>query len=365
MQATSAADSVRRPPPSVAPPAPEGRVVSSRGSRIRVLVVDDSLAVRRILAGALAGDRRFEVVGTVATAAQALEQIEQLAPDVLTLDLDLPGMSGIELLRRLRATTPVPTVVVSALGPKALAESLSAGAAEVVAKPNGGVDAEAVLEEIRTKVALAVATAHSPTVPPAAWPLSLSGVPASARPELIAIGASTGGPKAIHGLLSRMPTDAPPIVVAVHMPAGITRAFADHLRAACRVDVAEAQDGDRLVAGRALVAPGGAQLRVRREGEGLVVAITDGERVAGFAPCVDVLFTSVAESVGRRASAALLTGMGSDGAEGMAQLKGVGARTFAQDAASCVVYGMPRAAVERGVALSVALSDLPARLLFG
>jgi two-component system chemotaxis response regulator CheB len=342
--------------------------------RTRVLVVDDSATVRLMISRAMAADPRLEVVGAVRTAEEALERIEQLAPDVMTLDLDLPGISGIELLQRLRPVRPVPTVVVSAhsaRGARLSVEALAAGAVDVVEKPAPGVDVGAMLAELRTKVTIA-ATARlgrfkqaSAIAGGVSAPVALGTTPAKrGTAELIAIGASTGGPSAVQAVLETMPASAPPIIVAIHMPAGFTQSYAQRLNELCRLSVSEARDGDELVPGCILVAPGGLQTRVRRKGQTYSVAVTGDERVNGHAPSVDVLFESVAQAAGARSAAAILTGMGADGARGMLSMRQAGARTFAQDEASCVVFGMPKAAWDLGaVEAVVPLGDIAGRLL--
>jgi two-component system chemotaxis response regulator CheB len=342
--------------------------------RTRVLVVDDSLTARVMMVRAISADPRFEVVGAVRTAEEALSRLEELSPDVMTLDLDLPGMGGIELLQRIRPVRPVPTVVVSAYsgrGARLSLEALAAGAVDIIEKPGPGVDVEGMLAELRTKVAIA-ATARlgrfkqadaiaqaGPAVPmPGAAPARRGAA------ELIAIGASTGGPTAMQVVLEALPANSPPVVVAIHMPGGFTHSYAQRLNERCRLSVREAQDGDELVPGRILVAPGGLQTRVRKRGAGFCVSVTGDERVNGHAPSVDVLFESVAQSAGKRAAGAILTGMGADGAKGLLTLRRTGAHTFAQDEASCVVYGMPKAAWELGaVEAVVPLADIAGRLM--
>jgi two-component system chemotaxis response regulator CheB len=327
-----------------------------------------------IIARALSFDPRLEVVGAVRTAEEALERIEQLSPDVITLDLDLPGMGGIELLKRIKPIRPIPTVVVSAhsgRGARLSHDALAAGAVDVVEKPCPGVDVEAVLAELRTKVTIA-ATARlgrfkqAAAISGAGPAPSLVGVSAArrGRAELLASGASTGGPTAVQSVLEAMPASPPPVVVAIHMPAGFTTNYAQRLNEVCRLSVSEAKDGDELLPGRILVAPGGLQTRVRRKGAGFSVSITGDERVNGHAPSVDILFESVALAAGKRAAAAIMTGMGADGARGMLTLRQTGARTFAQDEASCVVFGMPKAAWELGAAEAlVPPGDLAGKLM--
>ncbi|MFM2152904.1 MAG: hypothetical protein RL199_1339 [Pseudomonadota bacterium] len=349
-------------------------MTTATSKRTRVLVVDDSATVRLMLSRALAADPRLEVVGTVGSAEEALDQLERLAPDVMTLDIELPGMSGIDLLQKIRPLRLVPTVIVSGhskRGARLTFEALAAGAVDVVEKPTNGADVNAMLAEVRTKVVIAStarlgrfkqASSIAASSPFAGEPGVFA--PKRGTAELLAIGASTGGPTAVQSVLEAMPANSPPIVVAIHMPAGFTNSYAQRLNELCRLSVSEARDGDELAPGSILVAPGGLQTRVRKRGAGFYVSVTGDERVNGHAPSVDVLFDSVAQSAGKRAAAAILTGMGADGAKGMLALRQTGARTFAQDEASCVVFGMPKAAWDLGAAESlVPLDELALKLI--
>jgi two-component system chemotaxis response regulator CheB len=278
-----------------------------------------------------------------------------IAPDVITLDLELPGLSGIELLQKIRHSRPTPAVVVSAYsarGAKLTVEALEAGAVDVVEKPRDGFPAEAMLTELRTKLAIAATARLSRFKRPDAVSRAIPGSAASQQApsgiELIAIGASTGGPAAVQAVVTELPANAPPVVIVIHMPAGFTRTYAQRLNELSRIVVAEAEDGDALVPGRALVAPGGRQMRIKRRGTGLVVELGTSDKVSGHAPSVDALFDSIAKCAVRRCHAAILTGMGADGAAGMLNLRRAGARTWAQDEASCVVFGMPKAAWDMG-----------------
>lgn len=332
---------------------------------IRVLIVDASASGRLLVARALAPDGRFQVLAALRNAEEVLERIADLAPDVLTLDADLPGLTGLELLRRLETQTPTPTVLVSApstRGARIALEALSAGAIELVQKPAPGTTPEAMFTELRAKVVVA-ATAHvsqhdaSDAEPP----------PSRMAPmgmEVIAIGASTGGPAAVERVVTSLPRNAPPVLVVLHMPSGFTQTFAQRVNDRARLRFIEAEDGTVLGEGFGYIAPGGRQLRVRRRNGALVVALGEETRVTGHCPSVDVLFQSVAETAGPRAVGALLTGMGSDGAAGLLAIREAGGRTLAQDEASCVVYGMPRTAYELGaVERLVPLDDIAARLV--
>jgi two-component system chemotaxis response regulator CheB len=337
--------------------------------RIKVLIIDDSALVREILARGLAADREIEVVGTASDPYIARDKIVKLKPDVLTLDVEMPRMDGVEFLRRLMPQYPLPVVMVSALtkrGATITLAALEAGAVEVVTKP--GVDIarglNAMLTELREKVKTAAGTNVS------AWKSNQGSTLRRVKTErmalsestdkVIAIGASTGGTQAIRRIIQCLPTSMPGIVIVQHMPAGFTRHFADSLNNACDLEVMEAKTGDRVMTGRVLIAPGGLQLKVRRSGGMYIVACSPGENVCGHCPSVEVLFQSVAAHVGANAIGIMLTGMGSDGADGMVAMRRAGARTIAQDEATSVVFGMPRVAYERGGAeFLVALNEIP------
>lgn len=324
--------------------------------RIRVLVVDDSALVREILSKGLAEDPDIEVVGTAPDVYIARDKIVFLKPDVLTLDIEMPRMDGIDFLKRLMPQYPIPVIICSALaapGAKATLEALDHGAVDFVLKPSTkvGMRLQEMLDDLRSKVKMAAGVDVS------AWkrrevkarPPASPGILVGSTDKVIAIGASTGGTVALRQMICAFPANMPGTVIVQHMPPVFTRLFAESLNNSSQVEVSEARDGDRIVTGRVLVAPGGEQhLGVERSGGTYLVRLRDGEKVNGHRPSVDVLFTTVARSVGSNAVAAILTGMGRDGADGMLALRQAGARTLAQDEASCVVYGMPRAAYECG-----------------
>lgn len=326
-------------------------------SKIRVLVVDDSALVRDILSQGLSLDPELEVVGTASDPYAARDKIVRLKPDVLTLDVEMPRMDGVEFLRRLMPQYPLPVVVVSALTKKGAAVTLAAmeaGAVEVVTKPSVDVrrGLNDMLTELRAKVKVAAATNVG------AWkaircaverPLPVnSQALAESTDKVIAIGASTGGTEAIRRILHALPSATPGVVIVQHMPAGFTKHFADSLNEICAMEVLEAKTGDRILPGRALIAPGDQQMNVVRSGGVYLVRCQPGENVNGHCPSVEVLFQSVARYVGANAIGVMLTGMGCDGADGMLAMRKAGARTMAQDEATSVVFGMPRVAYERG-----------------
>jgi len=324
---------------------------------IRVLIVDDSAIVRKILTEALAGEPDLEVVGSAPDPYVARDKILSLRPDVLTLDIEMPRMDGLTFLKKLMHFHPLPAVVISSLAQpscRAAVEALELGAVEVLAKPGGpysvGELRTTLAAKIRAAAAARVRRAGSkPEEPPRTAP------PAAARPQLppdtvIAIGASTGGTEAILSVLVRLPESSPGIVVTQHIPPQFSRAFANRLNETCALAVKEAEDGDALRPGVALVAPGDYHMLLRRSGGRYFVNVKTGPRVCYQRPSVDVLFSSVAESAGRAAIGVLLTGMGADGSQGLLKMRQAGARTIAQDEATCVVFGMPREAIALGAA---------------
>ncbi len=341
--------------------------------RIRVLIVDDSAIVRRILSEAVASDPELEVVGTAPDAFVARDKIVSLKPDVLTLDIEMPRMDGLTFLKRLMHFHPLPVIVISSLGQsscRVAIEALSNGAVEVLPKP-GGPYSVADLRTGLTRKIRAAANARTfrntakPAPPTPPRPLA-AGVRKTSWParSLIAIGASTGGTEAIQQVLTQLPADVPGMVITQHIPAGFSRAFANRLNEICPMAVREAADGDRVEPGLALIAPGNFHMTVESAGQGYRVAVRDGTPVCYQRPSVDVLFESVATAAGTNAVAAILTGMGADGAQGMLRMRRAGARTLAQDETTCVVYGMPREAVRLGAAeRSLPLDKIAAGLL--
>ncbi len=322
--------------------------------KIRVLVVDDSAIVRKILTDTLSAEPDIEVVGTAPDPYIARDKILALKPDVITLDIEMPRMDGLTFLKRLMHFHPMPAIVISSLGQASCHSALEAlrlGAVEVLAKPGGPYSVGELQRELASKIRAAAVARISQTQPqpaPAAGALVAPG-PARGNDrnpnKIVAIGASTGGTEAIQAVLTRLPEDSPGIVITQHIPAVFSLAFANRLNQLCRVQVKEAEDGDVLTPGRALVAPGNFHMLLRRQAGTYRVTVKTGPPVCYQRPSVDVLFTSVAESAGGDATGVLLTGMGADGAQGMLRMKQAGARTIAQDEASCVVFGMPREAI--------------------
>jgi two-component system, chemotaxis family, protein-glutamate methylesterase/glutaminase len=340
---------------------------------LRVLVVDDSAVVRQGMLQLLSGQAGVEVA-VAADPLIAMERMRKVEPDVILLDLEMPRMDGLSFLHHLRRVNPIPVVVCSgyaAAGTQRALEALEAGAVEVVGKPRLGVRGfleESALLLLDTLRAAAQTRRRAPTHPGARAPLptaaaALRPAGSSAR-QVIALGASTGGPEALRLLLAALPPDMPGIVVAQHMPEGFTAAFARSLDSVSRLSVKEAAHGDRVQRGHVLVAPGNRHLHLRRGPAGLCVELSAGPLVSRHRPSVDVLFESVAACAGPGAVGALLTGMGDDGARGLLAMRQAGSATLAQDEASSVVWGMPRVAIERGAAQAVVgLAELTGALL--
>lgn len=330
---------------------------------IRVLVVDDSAVVRQVLCRELARLPGIEVVGSAANPYEARERVAELRPDVLTLDVEMPRMDGITFLRKLMEHFPLPVVIVSSLttkGSRLALEALDAGAVAVIAKPESAFSVESVLVELEQAVrAAAVARVKKriPSAPRASLAL------ARTSNMILAIGASTGGTRALEDILTELPPNTPGIVVVQHMPETFTREFADRLNGLSRLTIREARDGDLVSTGTVLVAPGNRHLVVRRSGASYKVALRDAPRVNRHRPSVDVMFESVADHAGANAVGAILTGMGGDGAAGLLAMRRAGARTIAQDEKSCVVFGMPREAILRGAAEHIAPLEKIAGLL--
>jgi two-component system chemotaxis response regulator CheB len=340
---------------------------------IKVLIVDDSALMRSLLTEIIGDAPDLEVVGSAPDPIAAREMIKALNPDVLTLDVEMPKMDGIEFLRRLMSLRPMPVVMISTLterGSEVTLRALETGAVDFVPKPRaenlGALHGYA--DEIRDKIRAAHG-AHlrrRPTAPaaPRSAPLP-AGVPGRALSErLIAIGASTGGTEAIKEVLTRLPAEMPGIVMVQHMPETFTPSFAKRLDSLSALRVVEAQGGERIQPGHAYLAPGHSHMRIKKSGNGWVTELSQSEPVNRHRPAVDVLFESVAREAGRNAIGVILTGMGKDGAQGMLAMRQAGAWNIGQDQDSCVVYGMPREAARLGAVDEVApLNDVAGRIL--
>ncbi|MBZ4658204.1 two-component system, chemotaxis family, response regulator CheB [Desulfacinum infernum DSM 9756] len=340
---------------------------------IRVLVVDDSAIVRKIFTQELGKHPDIQVVGTAPDPYVARDKIAKLRPDVITLDVEMPRMDGLTFLKKLMKYHPTPAIIVSSLTPKnseMALEALEYGAVEVLAKPGGSYTVGDMSVQLVEKIRAAARAKDfaSRRVPPAAQ----AGDSPSPRPSLaltrtthkiIALGASTGGTEALKYVLMQMPPNSPGIVVVQHMPPKFTTAFAKRLDGCCQIEVREAQDGDTVRPGLALIAPGNLHMVFKRSGARYFVEIKDGPLVCHQRPAVDVLFHSVARYAGANAVGVIMTGMGRDGAKGLLEMRKAGARTIAQDEASCVVFGMPKEAIKMGAAeFVVPLDAIPETL---
>jgi two-component system, chemotaxis family, protein-glutamate methylesterase/glutaminase len=351
-------------------------------TKIRVVVVDDSALVRSLLTEIINRQSDMQCVGAAADPLVAREMIRETNPDVITLDVEMPRMDGLEFLSRLMRLRPMPVVMVSTLteqGADITLRALEMGAVDYVAKPRIGITsglnelAHDIVDKIR--VAASAHVKRLPPAPPAGAPAPAGGH-AAAEPsraplprlatteKIICIGASTGGTEAIREVLTPMPADAPAIVITQHMPPGFTSSFAARLNSLCRISVAEARHGERILPGHAYIAPGGKQFRIDRSGSNYVAVVEDTEPVNRHKPSVEVLFKSAARVLGPNAIGVMLTGMGADGALAMREMKDSGSYNYVQDEASCVVFGMPRMAIQAGAAHEVLpLKQITAALL--
>ncbi|MBU4440300.1 MAG: chemotaxis response regulator protein-glutamate methylesterase [Acetobacterium sp.] len=317
--------------------------------RIKVLIVDDSLVFRESLSREISKDPDIEVVGTATDPYMARDLIIKLKPDVLTLDVEMPKMNGIEFLKKLMPQYPLPVIVVSSVSQNVL-DALDAGAVEFVTKPNvtrpGGMASFVNELIIKIKIASTAKVGNLKRDYTPSKPIANQGI--DTMSTVIAIGASTGGTDAIHAVISALPRDMPPIIIVQHMPPVFTKLYAERLNNTCELEVKEAEDGDVLKPGRVLIAPGNYQMRLAKRGTGYIVKCTQEEKVSGHCPSVDVLFDSVADVAGKKSIGVILTGMGRDGANGLLKMKKTGAYTIGQDEKTSIVYGMPMVAYNIG-----------------
>ena len=350
--------------------------------KIKVMIVDDSALVRQVVAQALASDPGIEVTDVAADPIFALQKMKTRWPDVLVIDIEMPRMDGITFLKKIMAERPTPTVVCSSLaekGAQATFEALAAGAVSIITKPKVGL--KSFLEDASNDIVQAVRSAARANL----RALAASASPAINRPklsadamlsaashralerttdQLVAIGTSTGGTQALEAVLTRLPATAPGIVVVQHMPEKFTAMFAERLDGLCQIEVREARNGDRVLPGLALIAPGGRHMMLKRNGAQYVVDVADGPLINRHKPSVDVLFRSVAKFAGANALGIIMTGMGDDGARGMKEMHDAGAKTIAQDESSCVVFGMPKEAIKLGgVDQTMPLQQIPGAIV--
>ncbi|GIW75223.1 MAG: chemotaxis response regulator protein-glutamate methylesterase [Phycisphaerae bacterium] len=332
--------------------------------KIRVLVIDDSAVVRQMLTRELQKDASIEVVGTAPDPIVALSMIGRHRPNVLTLDVEMPRMDGITFLKKLMSTTPIPTIVLSSLTPqgsRTAIDAMAAGAVDVLCKPNGSYSIANLGVDLVSRVKLASRARLWKRVE-TSQPLSVVAL-SETTDKILAIGASTGGVQALTEVLTRFPANAPGTLIVQHMPPRFTASFAERLNTICKVRVTEAKEGDSVIPGHVLIAPGGYHMVLKRSGARYYVSITDGPTVHAVKPSVDVLFKTVAEVAGANAIGAILTGMGCDGAAGLLAMRQAGARTMAQDESSCVVFGMPMEAIKIGAAEKIVPLDEIARTM--
>lgn len=343
-------------------------------AKIKVLVVDDSAVVRQVLTAQLQADPDIEMIGAAADPLLAMTRMQVQWPDVIVLDIEMPRMDGITFLKKIMAERPTPVVICSTLtakGTETAMAALSAGAVSIITKPKIGL--KQFLNDVSDDLISAVKAAAranvrrlqvapkltADAVLPAADARSSALLRTTDR--VVALGTSTGGTQALEVVLRALPRMSPGIVIVQHMPEHFTAAFADRLNGLCQIEVREARHNDRVVAGRALIAPGGKHMLLRRNGAQYHVEVVDGPLVNRHRPSVDVLFRSVAKCAGANALGVIMTGMGDDGAAGLLEMRKAGAQTVGQDEASCVVYGMPKEAVKRGAVAKVVPLDAIAR----
>ncbi len=345
---------------------------------IRVMIVDDSATVRQVLSGVLSDEPDIEVIGVAVDPLFALEKMNRDWPDVIVLDVEMPRMDGITFLKKIMAERPTPVVICSTLtekGAETTMQALAAGAVDIVTKPRMGLRqflldsgndvVHAVRAAAKARVrALAAKPAHAGAAPAKLTADAILAAPTRAMnvttDKVVAIGTSTGGTQALEALLTVLPRTVPGIVIVQHMPEKFTAAFANRLNGLCQIEVREAVNGDRVLPGLALIAPGGRHMLLKRSGAQYHVDVMDGPPVNRHRPSVDVLFRSVAKCAGRNALGIIMTGMGDDGARGLREMHDGGAQTVAQDEASCVVFGMPKEAIKLGAAdVVVPLQQIP------
>ena len=344
------------------------------GTKIRVLVVDDSALIRGVMTEILNEDPDIEVVGAAPDPYAARDKIKTLNPDVLTLDVEMPKMDGLTFLQKLMAARPMPVVMVSSLteqGAATTMQALESGAVDFVSKPTVDIQhgLEDLSQQIRSKVKIASQASVQKRTPPADCSDRIKALAAQSAmikttDSIIAIGSSTGGTEALRELLEVLPPNTPPILMTQHMPEHFTKTFADRLNDLCQIHVKEAQDGDSVIPGQALLAPGNYHMELRRSGAKYYVSLNQDSPVNRHRPAVDPMFQSVAKYAGANSVGVILTGMGNDGAAGMLDMKKAGAFNLAQDEKSCVVFGMPKEAIKAGgVDKILPLSDIPSAIL--
>ncbi|MCI9332495.1 MAG: chemotaxis-specific protein-glutamate methyltransferase CheB [Oscillibacter sp.] len=336
------------------------------GKKIRVMVVDDSVLARNLIIQGLSAHPRMEVVGYAINTLDAKQKMPRLRPDVVTMDVEMPGQSGIDFLKEYLPTHPVPVILVSSLNLKVF-DALNAGAVDFVRKPDVQESKEVFITNLTQKVLVASMARVRPSMPLRSESVAVAtpnlGNGLALDRVLVGLGASTGGTEATLEVMRRLPADIPPMVIVQHMPKGFTQMYADRLNRICKMEVREAKNGDELHRGLALVAPADLQCRVVRIGEKYTVSCTQGEKVSGHRPSVDAMFHSMAEVVRCKMVGIIMTGMGQDGAAGLLEMRKKGAYTIGQDKESSVVYGMPMVANDIGAVCIQASCDNVANVL--
>ncbi|MCI8819462.1 MAG: chemotaxis response regulator protein-glutamate methylesterase [Oscillibacter sp.] len=321
------------------------------GKKIRVMVVDDSALARNLIIQGLSAHPRIEIAGYAINTLDAKQKLPRLRPDVVTMDVEMPGQSGIDFLKEYLPTHPVPVILVSSLNLKVF-DALNAGAVDFVRKPDVQDSKETFISSLTQKILVASMAKVRPTAPIRSESVAVAtpalGVSPALDRVIVGLGASTGGTEATLEVMRRLPADIPPMVIVQHMPRGFTQMYADRLNRICKMEVREARNGDELRRGLALVAPADLQCRVVRIGDKYTVSCTQGEKVSGHRPSVDAMFQSMAEVVRCKMVGIIMTGMGQDGAAGLLAMRQKGAYTIGQDKESCVVYGMPMVANDIG-----------------
>ncbi len=347
--------------------------------KIKVLIVDDSSLVRQTMMEILSSDPSIEVIGAAVDPFAAVKKMEDQLPDVITLDVEMPRMDGITFLRKIMTQHPIPVVICSTLttqGAETTLKALEYGAVEIIEKPKMGT--KQFLEESRVRICDAVKAASHAKLKPlsksaviqkkmtadAVLPLPKNRSMAETTEKMVVIGASTGGTEALRILLEAMPLDCPPLAIVQHMPEHFTAAFASRLDTLCKISVKEARDGDTMLRGHALIAPGNKHMLLKRSGARYYVQVKDGPLVSRHRPSVDVLFRSAARYAGSNSIGVIMTGMGDDGAKGLGEMQELGAFTIAQDEATCVVFGMPNEAIKAGAVEMIApLQAIPREII--
>lgn len=353
-------------------------------NKIKVLIVDDSALVRQVVSQALASDPDIEIIGAASDPIFALQKMKTEWPDVLVIDIEMPRMDGITFLKKIMAERPTPVVVCSSLaekGAQATFEALAAGAISIITKPKLGLksfledSSNDIVQAVRSaaranmRAVRSVPSATAPAIPAkltADVMLSAASNRALVRTtdKVVAIGTSTGGTQALEAVLTKLPATCLGIVIVQHMPEKFTAMFAERLHSICQLEIREARNGDRVIPGLALIAPGGRHMMLKRNGAQYVVEVADGPVVNRHKPSVDVLFRSVAKYAGANALGIIMTGMGDDGARGMKEMHDAGAKTIAQDEASCIVFGMPKEAIKLGAADQIIpLDQIPGTII--